>query len=263
MVKPLASPKQFKVDHLEVEVYPDRENLGMAAGRAAAQRMRTLLRQRGYIRVVFASAPSQNEFLAELAAAPKIDWTRVTAFHMDEYIGLGSEAPQSFACYLQDRLYSRVKPGTVHFLDGLATDREAECQRYTELLNENRIDIVCAGIGENGHLAFNDPPFADSRDPRTVKVVELALKSREQQVHDGCFPSLEQVPTHALTLTIPALMAARHIYCMVPGPMKAQAVLDTLLGPVSDTCPATALRRHPAATLYLDRDSAQLMRLPK
>ena len=262
MTRPLASPKQFKVDRLQVEVYPDREQLGIAAGRAAAQRMRNLLRQKGYIRVVFASAPSQNEFLAELATAPKLDWTRVTAFHMDEYIGLGSDAPQSFAYYLQEHLYGRVTPGTVHLLDGLATDREAECERYAELLHENRIDIVCAGIGENGHLAFNDPPFADSRDPRTVKVVELASKSREQQVHDGCFPELSAVPTHALTLTIPALMAARHIYCMVPGPMKAQAVLDTLLGPISDLCPATALRRHAAATLYLDKDSAHLVRLP-
>jgi glucosamine-6-phosphate deaminase len=251
--------EQFKVDHLKVQVCSNRQRLGIAAGQAVAQRMRVVLRQKGFIRVVFASAPSQNEFLAELGAAPNLDWKRVTAFHMDEYVGLGSDAPQSFARFLQDHLFAKVQPGAVHFLDGLAGDPEVECERYAKLLNQDSIDIVCAGIGENGHLAFNDPPYADFHDPKTVKVLSLALRSREQQVHDGCFPRLEVVPKLALTMTIPALMAAGRVYCMAPGPTKAQAVRDTVQGPITAECPATILRQHKAATLYLDRDSAGLL----
>lgn len=260
MRRPSVLADRFTIGHLKVQVHPNRQRLGVAAGQAVARRMRALLRQKGFIRVVFASAPSQNEFLAELGRAPGLDWSRVTALHMDEYVGLGSDAPQSFAHFLQDNLFARVQPGVVHFLNGLADDLEAECARYAGLLNETQVDIVCAGIGENGHLAFNDPPYADFDDPGTVKVLPLAQRSREQQVHDGCFPHLEAVPKLALTMTIPALMAAGHIYCMVPGPTKAQAVRDTLQGPITAECPATILRRHGSAALYVDVDSAGLLR---
>jgi len=250
--------EKLKVDQLNVEIYAGREDLGIAAARAVARRMRTLLDQKSQIRMIFASAPSQNEFLAELGSLPGLDWKQVAAFHMDEYVGLGADAPQSFARFLREHLYDRVKPGAVYYLNGLAPDLEVECKRYADLLTEAPIDIVCAGIGENGHLAFNDPPVADFHDPNTVKVVHLTLQSREQQVHDGCFLKLDAVPEQALTLTIPALMAASHIYCMVPGPTKAEAVRDTLLEPISTACPATILRRHNSATLYLDEDSAKL-----
>jgi glucosamine-6-phosphate deaminase len=146
----------------------------------------------------------------------------------------------------------------VHYLNGVAPDPEAECRRYAGLLAEAPVDVVCAGIGENGHLAFNDPPYALFDDPKMVKVIELALRSREQQVHDGCFDALEQVPKLALTLTVPALLSAGHVYTMVPGPTKAEAVRDTLTLPVSESCPATALRRHAGSVLYVDQDSMKL-----
>ena len=247
------------VDNLRVEQYADREQMGAAGAQAVAERIRLLVAEKGSAVVVFASAPSQNEFLATLSALDDLPWDKVVAFHMDEYLGLPAGSPQGFGYFLQERLYNRVKPGTVHFLDGQAADPEAECRRYAALLAVHPVDIVCAGIGENGHLAFNDPPVADFSDPLQVKVVELDEACRLQQVHDGCFPTFDDVPTHALTLTIPALMAAPGIYAIVPGPTKAQAVRDTLQAPVGPHCPATILRQHPQATLYIDRDSAALL----
>ncbi len=249
--------EELTIDRLQVRIYADRAALGAAAAQAVAADMRAALQSAARARMIFAAAPSQNEMLAELGALPGIDWPRVTALHMDEYVGLSGDAPQSFARYLREHLFARVRPGAVHYLNGLA-DPAAECARYAGLLAEGPIDIVCGGIGENGHLAFNDPPDADFEDPLTVKVVRLAQRSREQQVHDGCFPTLAVVPTQALTVTIPVLVGAAHLHICVPGPTKAQAVHDTLLGPISAACPATILRRHPSAVLYVDRDSAAL-----
>ena len=263
MSKGVPAPAQrWSVERLSVLVYATRGEMGSAAGAAVAGRMRELLRRGPGVRVMFASAPSQNEFLAELRRQPGLDWSRVTAFHMDEYVGLGADAEPSFVRFLREHLYDAVHPGTVHNLNGLAADPQAECRRYAALLNQAPLDIVCAGIGENGHLAFNDPPFADFDDPLAVKTVRLAQRSREQQVHDGCFPSLELVPREALTVTIPAMLAAGHIFCMVPGPTKAQAVRDTLMGPVTEDCPASILRRHAAAILYTDLDSSAQSRRP-
>lgn len=239
-----------------IRVYADRQALGRAAGLDAAERIRQLLATQQQVTIVFAAAPSQNEFLDTLAAAPGLDWQRVVAFHMDEYVGLQPDAPQRFGNYLRWRIWDKVQPGCVHYLDGSRPDAEAECARYSDLLRANPVDIVCAGIGENGHLAFNDPGIADFVDARLVKVVPLAVESRIQQVHDGCFAALDEVPTHALTLTVPALMAGRWMYCMVPGPTKTAAVTATLTSPVTPTVPATILRTHPRAVLYLDLDSA-------
>jgi len=249
--------RTVKLDQLRVEIYATREDMGAAAGHAAAELMRKLLEEKEAVRMVFAAAPSQNEFLAALGSSPGIDWRRVTALHMDEYVGLSADAPQSFVRYLREHLFDRVQPGTVDVLNGAAVDPAGECQRYAELVNEAPIDILCAGIGENGHLAFNDPP-TDFDDPRTVRVVDLALTCRQQQVHDGCFVDLASVPRKAYTLTIPALMAARHAFCVVPGPTKAEAVRDTLLSPVLPACPATILRSHERAILYVDVDAASL-----
>lgn len=246
------------VDQLRVVICTDRREMGSAAGEAAAQKLRDVLAAEGKANMVFAAAPSQNEFLDALVAAGGIDWSRVTAFHLDEYIGLPADAPQRFAQYLHDHLFSRVEMGRVHLIDPGA-EPAAECQRYSALLAAHPLHIACVGIGENGHLAFNDPPVADFADPVAAKVVELEQRCRQQQVNDGCFPSLTEVPTHAITMTIPAIMAAQSILCMVPGVTKQEAVKRTLSGSISTECPATVLRRHPAACLYLDRDAAQLI----
>ena len=251
--------KQMTVDQLKVKIYEDRAAMGAAAAQAVAQRMRQVLAEKEQAVIVFAAAPSQNEFLATLRHIEGLEWRRVVAMHMDEYIGLPADAPQAFGNFLRERLFDIVEPRTVHYIDGNAVDPETECQRYAGLLKHNPVDIVCAGIGENGHLAFNDPPVADFDDPGLVKVVELDLRCRQQQVHDGCFAQLAEVPTHALTLTIPALMMARWIYCIVPGPTKTEAVKKTWQGPVSTACPATILRRHANAVLFLDQAAAALL----
>lgn len=244
----------FVKDQLQVEVYTGREEMGRAAADDVIAEIKRLLAQQESIRMIFAAAPSQNEFLRHLIAEPGIDWSRITAFHMDEYIGLPQTAPQRFAQFLSDALFNRVPFGTVHYLSS-ETEAELECARYTQLLQAAPIDIVCMGIGENGHIAFNDPPVADFSDPLTVKVVELDEPCRQQQVNDGCFASFADVPTHAMTLTIPALTAGRRLFCIVPGPTKREAVHATLNGPIAESCPASILRRHPACTLYTDLDA--------
>ena len=185
----------------------------------------------------------------------------MNAFHMDEYIGLAPDAPQGFANFLRAAIFTKVPFRSVNCLDGTAASRDpaAECARYSQLLRRFPVDITCMGIGENGHIAFNDPPVADFDDPALVKPVALDEICRNQQVHDGCFATLDDVPTHALTLTVPALMHAAQVFCVVPAATKARAVRDTLLGDIRTACPASILRRHPAATLYLDADSASLL----
>lgn len=247
----------MKVEKLQSRVYVDRAALGSAAGQAVAEKLKELLAKKP-VSVIFAAAPSQNEFLETLVAAKGIDWSRVTAFHMDEYVGLPGTAPQSFGRWLHARIFDKVKPGKVHYLDGMAKDVKQECARYTALLKAAPPDVTCMGIGENGHLAFNDPPVADFTDPQAVKVVALDLASRKQQVNDGCFDKLDAVPQTAMTLTIPTLLSAPWIYCMVPGPRKAQAVKRTLEGSIATECPATILRQHDRAVLFLDKESASL-----
>ena len=246
-----------QVDQLTVEIYPDRGSLGIAAAAEVAAAMREAIAERGQVRVAFAAAPSQDEFLAALIATPDLDWSRVTAFQLDDYVGLPEGAPQRFARFLEERLFARVRPGTVHLFAPVATvaEAETECQRYAALIEAGPLDIVCLGIGENGHLAFNDPPVADFRDPLRVKVVELDVPCRRQQVNDGCFPAIGDVPTHAVTLTVPTLLSGRRLVCVVPGPAKREVVRQALTGPVETACPASVLRTRPACTLYLDAGS--------
>lgn len=246
--------KNAKVDQLKVKVYANRQEMGRSAGLEAVARIKEIIASKGQVRMIFAAAPSQNEFLETLTQAEGIDWSKVTAFHMDEYIGLPSDAPQRFSEFLQERLFRIVKPGQVHLID-CSADIEAECARYSALIQEAPIDIVCMGIGENGHIAFNDPPVADFQDPAVIKPVELDEPCRQQQVNDGCFPTFADVPTHALTLTIPTLLSGSHLYCMVPGKTKTDAVRATLNGPITTACPASILRTHADCTLYVDADS--------
>jgi glucosamine-6-phosphate deaminase len=247
--------REFRVDRQVVRVFAARADMGRAAARDIAEAMRTRLRGQPCVRVVFAAAPSQDEMLAGLAEAPGIDWTRVTALHMDEYVGLRPAAPQRFGNYLRDRLFDRVRPGWVSLISP-GEDAKEEADRYARVLAADPVDILCAGIGENGHIAFNDPGTADFADASLVKVVTLDHRSRQQQVNDRCFSQLADVPTRAITVTIPALLSAREVFCVVPGAAKAAAVRDALYGPVSAACPASALRLHQRCTLYLDAESA-------
>jgi glucosamine-6-phosphate deaminase len=252
----------FTVDRLTVLVYRDRAEMGRAAGAEVAREMAERQAAAGRVNVVFAAAPSQNEVLATLVASKQVDWSRVDAFHMDEYLGLSPDHPSSFRRYLREHLFGLVDldDDRVHLIPGEHADRPLRtCLDYEDLLRAAPADIVCAGIGENGHLAFNDPPVADFLDPVLIKVVRLDHLCREQQVHDGCFGRIEDVPTHAYTLTVPVLLGAPIVLVAVPGPRKADAVLETLKGPIAESCPASALRNHPGARLYLDRDSARLV----
>lgn len=245
-------PMRKQVDRLQVRVFDTRQEMGVAAGRDIAAKIRDLLREKESIRIVFAAAPSQNEMLAFLATAEGIDWSRIDVFHMDEYVGLAPDAPQRFAYFLTTKLFARVTPRHVYLIDDSA-GATAACERYRQLLDESPIDIVCLGVGENGHLAFNDPPVADFDDPEVIKRVQLDAVCRQQQVNDGCFPTLGNVPREALTLTIPTLFSGHHLFCVVPGKTKQQAINAMLTGPVTTACPASILRQHPNCTLYVDR----------
>lgn len=246
---------EYMVDQLKVCSFSTRDEMGRRAADDVLERIGQLEQEKEVVHVVFAAAPSQNEVLHYLGR--KKDWRRVYAYHMDEYIGLAEDHPQNFRHYLNKTIFDKLSFGKIFGIRGEAEDSEAECKRYADLLEGNRPDIVIMGIGENGHIAFNDPPVADFNDPELVKVVELDHKSRRQQVNDGCFPAIDDVPTHAITLTIPALMSASYRYCVVPGVRKAGAVRDTLGGEVGTHCPATVLRTQPGSTLYLDAEAAQ------
>lgn len=243
-----------RCEALTVHSFPDRAAMGAAAASDIAAELRARLAGQAVVRAVFASAPSQAETLAALAAAPGIDWARVTVFHMDEYIGLPEAAPERFAVWLDTHLVARVAPAAFHPLRP-DPDPGAEARRYAALLAEAPVDLVVLGIGVNGHLAFNDPPVADFDDPADVKIVELDPLCRRQQVDDGCFPSLVEVPRQAVTLTIPRLLRAGRMVCVVPGTAKRAAVAAMLHGPVSTACPASILRRQAHCTLYLDREA--------
>ena len=211
--------------------------------------------------MIFAAAPSQNETLETLSQAPGIDWSRVVGLHMDEYIGLAPDSPQRFSRYLYDHLVSKVSFKEFLYLDDirLALGPEDIIKRYTEILSAAPVDLVCMGIGENGHIAFNDPPV-DFSDPRLVKVVDLDDVCRQQQVNDGCFPEFGAVPKQAVSLSVTALMNAKSLVCAVPAATKRAAVMRTVSGGISGECPATVLRRHADAVLYADADSFDLDR---
>lgn len=251
--------EEFRAGELNVYVYESRQKMGEAAAAAVASELRRLIGERGRAVGIFASAPSQNEFLATLAAAEGIDWPRVVGFHLDEYLGMDEHAPQSFRRFLVERLVSRVPLAEFHGLRGEASDGAAEAERYARLLEEERPQFAVLGIGENGHLAFIDPPFCDFEDPAAVKVVELDEVCRNQQVNDGAFAKIEDVPRSALSLTIPTVMAVPKLFAVVPGPAKRDAIKAAIEGPIETSCPASILRRHADAHLFIDRDSAALL----
>ncbi|MBR6729490.1 MAG: glucosamine-6-phosphate deaminase [Clostridia bacterium] len=245
----------IKTDSLTTYVYDTRDAMGQAAGKAAAEAINRVLAEKETANVIFAAAPSQNETL-EALLKEDVDFSRINAFHMDEYVGLGLADKQSFASYLTEHIFSRANFRSVHLIPA-TEEAETACKLYTELLTQNPPDVVLMGIGENGHIAFNDPPVADFKDTKVIKIVELDEICRQQQVHDKCFETLEQVPKYALTLTVPTLMSAGALICTVPGPTKAAAVRAMLQGSIGEACPATALRLHNHANMYLDKASAQ------
>lgn len=249
----------LKKDLLSVQIFETRKEMGNNAALLVADKIRNMLKIRDSISIIFAAAPSQNEFLEALSIQPGIDWNRITAFHMDEYVGLAADAPQGFGNFLKRSIFNKVPFKSISYLNGNATDLQKECNRYSSLLNIYHPEIVCMGIGENTHIAFNDPHVARFDDPQTVKVVDLDQQCRQQQVNDGCFDSIEQVPTHALTLTIPTLLRPEAIFCVVPGEHKAEAIFHTLNESVKSNYPSTSLRRHPNAILFLDKDSAKMI----
>ncbi|MBQ8552518.1 MAG: glucosamine-6-phosphate deaminase [Clostridia bacterium] len=252
--------REFTKDLLRVKIMPDRTEMGKVAAKDIHDRILALLSEKPEINMVFAAAPSQNEVLASLIAYTDIEWSRINAYHMDEYVGLAAEdIDKSFGRFLTDHIFGKVPFKSVELIDCKAADAEAECERYSALLRANPTDIVVMGIGENGHIAFNDPWVAKFDDDKTVKVVELDEVCRQQQVNDGCFPCIDRVPKQAMTLTCPTLVAAPHLFCIVPAATKANAVKRTLEGEINENCPATLLRRQPNAVLYLDDKSSGLL----
>ena len=246
---------------MKVRVAGSRMELGLIAAREIGAALRCGLREKPHLRMLMAAAPSQSQMLQALLLEPDIDWRRVTAFHMDEYIGLPHDAPQRFGNWLRRMFFECVPLAEFHLIEP-GTNPQAACLAYAALLAQAPIDIVLLGIGINGHLAFNDPP-ADLNDALAAKVVELDPTCRQQQVLDGCFAALDDVPKMAITLTVPRLLAGRELFCCVPGREKSAAVKAMIESPVSGACPATALRMHPRCSVYLDRESSSLSELPE
>lgn len=248
---------EFKKDLLTVKIAESAEEMGEAAAEDICEAIRSCLGEKDEINMIFAAAPSQNTMLAALLKK-EIEWNRINAFHMDEYIGLKRGSNAAFQNYLKEHIFDLAPFKSIHYINAWEEDRERECVRYSELLEKCPVDIVCLGIGENGHIAFNDPPKADFQDPVLIKTVELEERCRMQQVHDGCFESIDDVPQYALTLTVPALTVAKKMFCVVPYASKAEAVKELLTSEVIDEhCPALIMRKHAGATLYCDKDSAK------
>ncbi len=246
---------KFQKDKLKIEVYENVEELGKAAAISVAKKLNEAIAKDGSTNLILATGASQFQFLEHLQQQ-KIDWKKITVFHLDEYLGMPVTHPASFRKYLKERILDKVQPKKVYYLEGDAPDIEATVAQYEELLRNHPIEVACIGIGENGHIAFNDPPVADFNDPKLVKVVELDDACRKQQLGEGWFPTFDDVPTHALSLTISAIMACKHISCVVPDERKAEAVLNTVNAEISTACPATILRTHPDTILYLEKKSA-------
>ncbi len=251
--------KEFLVDQLHVSIRDTRLEMAQEAAIKAQKAIRSMLQTKPLLNIIFAAAPSQTEFLEALILQPGIEWQKINALHMDEYIGLPKNAPQSFGNYLNNQIFEKVPFRSVHLINGQTSNPEEECDRYTRLLLEFPPDIVFMGIGENGHIAFNDPHVANFNDPLSIKIIDLDLISRQQQVHDGCFSELRMVPEKAATLTIPTLLSATQIFCVVPGKTKAKAVFNTLNQSIQEQYPSTILRRHSSAELFLDSDSSELI----
>jgi glucosamine-6-phosphate deaminase len=256
----MSSPiKTFSAGAMQVQVFSSKRETSEAAAQAAAAIVRDVIASRGRARIVVSTGNSQLDFIDALVLARDLDWTAVEAFHLDEYAGMPITHPASFRLWLKTRLAERVSLHAMHYVNADAPDVEAECIRYGALLAEAPIDVGFIGIGENGHIGFNDPPVADFNDPLPVKMVRLDDGCRRQQVGEGHFESIAAVPERAVSLTCPTIVGMTHLICCVPELRKAKAVRDTIEGPISTTCPASILRNHPHAQLFLDLESASFL----
>ena len=251
--------KSFQIENLAVKIYKETTAMGVAAANYVAGKLQAAISEKGAANLILATGASQFSFL-EALQQKEIDWKKITVFHLDEYKGLSESHPASFRKYLKERILNNVAPKKVYFLNGDVKDVEQEISRYEEALKVHPIDIACIGIGENGHIAFNDPAVADFKDPKLVKVVELDEACRNQQLGEGWFPTFDDVPKEALTLTITAILNCKAISCVVPDERKAQAVYNTLYGDISTACPGSILRTHKETVLFLDEASASLIK---
>lgn len=251
---------EFIRGKMKVKIYETRDEMGEGAADDIANAIKKLLAEKEEINMIFAAAPSQNDMLLHLCEKDEIEWERINAFHMDEYIDLSADAPQCFSNFLKKYIFDLKPFKSVNLINAAATNPETECERYANLLKENPVDIVCMGIGENGHIAFNDPHVAEFDDKMVVKPVKLDEVCRNQQVNDGCFETIDEVPQYAITLTIPTLISAKYNFCVVPAKTKAVAVKNTVEGEISEACPASILRNKDNAIMYCDADSSALLK---
>ncbi len=251
--------KSFVRDKLQVRIYETAADAGEAAAEFVHERLVEAVESRGTANLILATGTSQFAFLEALQRKP-LDWKTITVFHLDEYRGLSADHPASFRRYLRERILDQVRPKLIYFIEGDAAHMEKMLAEYEALLTTHPIDVACIGIGENGHIAFNDPPVADFNDPRLIKIVQLDDACRRQQLGEGWFPTLDDVPKEAVSLTIPAIMRCKTISCVVPEERKARAVYNALFGDISTACPASILRTHPNARLFLDLPAAAEIR---
>ncbi len=254
----LLPPLTQQIGQLRVEIYPELTDLVSNLVDRIQRYLQTVIEQQGSAAIILASGSSQIQLLKTLTGQSDLDWSKVTCFHLDEYLGISAEHPASFQRYMQELVAEQVSLHKFHYLNSASLEPIAECRRYGKLLAAQPIDLCLLGIGDNGHIAFNDPLVADFTDPDPVKIVKLAEKSRQQQVDVGFFPDISAVPQYAMTLTIPSICRARQIYCVATGQRKAAIVQNFLTAPVAQQLPVTILRQQPTATLYLDTAAASL-----
>ncbi|WP_339748139.1 glucosamine-6-phosphate deaminase [uncultured Rubinisphaera sp.] len=243
---------------MKIEIFATEQEMGQAAAEAGAEKIRQALAERGEARIIVATGASQFTVLGALVKQPDIDWSKVTGFHLDEYLGLPMSHPASFRGYLKERFVDQVSLKAFHYLDG-ETDPQEECERVGKLLTEAPIDVAFVGIGENGHLAFNDPP-ADFDTEQPYLVVDLDEACRRQQHGEGWFPTMDDVPTQALSMSVKQILKTSTIICSVPDERKAEAVKNSVEGEVSPDVPASILQTHGDTTLFLDQAAASLLK---
>ena len=240
---------------MRVEIFGNKEDMGINSASFVAGKLKQAIKERGCANLILGTGASQYPLL-DVLLKKEVDWTKISLFHLDEYIGLSDQHPASFRKFLKERIVDKINPKSVYYLNGDADDIDAEIRRYEKLLKDNPVDVACIGIGENGHIAFNDPAVADFNDPEYLKVVEMDEACRMQQVGEGWFPTIKHVPEKAVTLTITAIMDSKTLCCTVPDERKSEAVYHTLSGEISTSCPASIMRQHDDAVLFLDSFAA-------